>query len=78
MEKPAPIYARQRIIYTLPHVHTEDLILPPHPAGWWRPKGGAITGVELLGVDKPSEEIIRTAEMYGWRYCEVDGRFYPL
>jgi len=72
------IYAKQRIIYSLPEVKTEEMILPAHPSTWWRPKGGAITGVELLGVDKPSEEFIRTAERCGWEFCEYDGRFYPI
>jgi hypothetical protein len=74
MEK---VLAKQRIIYYQFSAHVEELILPPHPSRWWHPKG-AVTNVEMLGVDKPSEELINEAEFYGWKYCEYDGRFYPL
>ncbi len=74
MEK---VYARQRIIYSQPSARVDELILPPHPGTWWRPKSGAITGVELVGA-KPTKEFIEWAEALGWAYCQYDGRFYPL
>jgi hypothetical protein len=69
--------AKQRIIYSQPSIRTEDVIVPAHPAYWWRPRGGAITGVEILG-GKPSDDLVQEAERYGWRYCQIDGRFYPI
>jgi hypothetical protein len=72
------VYARQKIVYSLPYVHTDELILPPDPTRWWLPREGAATTVEVVGVDKFSEEFLALAEQCGWKYCELDGRFYPL
>jgi hypothetical protein len=72
MEKPV-LYARQRIITAF---GVETLNLPPHPAYWVHPRQG-VTGVELVGIE-PTPEFIALAEAYGWHYCQVDGRFYPL
>ncbi len=71
------VLAKQRIIYAQPSIRTEEVILPPHPAYWWHPKGGAITGVEIVG-GKLSEELVKEAERYGWKFCHPDGRFYPI
>jgi len=55
----------------------EDIYVPlEEPELWPRPET-ILAAVEPLGGEKPTEEIIRRAEIFGWTYNPWDGRFYP-
>jgi hypothetical protein len=53
----------------------QELILPPDPQYWIRPKGGEATLVAFLGETPP--ELVELARLYGWVYDEREGKFYP-
>jgi len=69
------IFARQRIIYSLPEIRVEILTLPPEPRAWWVPKDNTPTSVEIVGAE-PTEGFIQLARQMGWKYCQRDRKFY--
>jgi hypothetical protein len=66
------IYAKQKVYQ---EGITEELILPPDPRVWTKPRGGIATTVVLVGVDSLPEEFITMAQENGWRF--IEGKFYP-
>jgi hypothetical protein len=69
------IFAKQKIIYSLPEIRVEVLTLPPDPRAWWVPKGNTPTSVEIVGGE-PTKDLIELAQNWGWRYCQRDRKFY--
>jgi hypothetical protein len=67
------VFAKQKIIYSQPYFKVDELLLPARPEWWWIPKDGAITSVELVGVE-PTKEFIEIAQQWGWQF--YNGRFY--